>query len=48
MLEKEDEVGSCPNKMAEAPYKKHNKSKKQICIIKLGKTEYKKILKIKN
>jgi hypothetical protein len=49
MLEKEDEVGSCRNKMAEAPYKKQNKNTKQICIIKLGKTklfEYK-VSKIK-
>jgi len=29
MFEKEDEVGSCPNKMAEAPYKKKNKNKKK-------------------
>jgi hypothetical protein len=50
MLEKEDEVGSCRNKMSEAPYKKQNKNKKQICIIKLEKAklfEYK-IFKIKS
>jgi len=29
MLEKEDEVGSCLNKMAEVPYKKQNKNKKK-------------------
>jgi len=40
MLEKEDEVGSCRTKMAEAPYKKQSKNKKQICIIKLGKRNY--------
>jgi len=28
MLEKEDGLGSCPKKMAEAPYKKQNKKKK--------------------